>query len=104
MLEHSVEIIQHVSGWDAQDANALARQPLISNRVSGRPVTSVVRFTVDLDRKVCCGAEKVEHIRAGGVLASIANTIRFLSELLPEEDFRQAHSSPELSRQPLVAA
>jgi hypothetical protein len=91
VLEHSVEVLQNFVGRDPYDTNASALKPVVTNLIPLWPITPAVCFSIDLDRDIGGSAKEIEHVRPSGMLPPVLKAVRFLSELTPQQHFRQAH-------------
>jgi len=84
-----IRVGEHVLGGNAQDLDALLRQPSRPHVVSPRPVAHVMRHAINLDRELPRSAVKVEHVRPDRVLLSDADF--GFAQPNPKKRFRQAH-------------
>jgi len=95
VLNYSVQITKHFGSWNAADFHAVGGKPYVAGYVVLRPITPIVHFTVNLDRKPALRAEKVEHVRASRMLAAELVSAGPCPQCLPEQHLRQAHLSPQ---------
>ena len=67
-----VEIGQNFARGDAKRLHASRLDPRVSHAISFRPIATRMRLAIDLDCQAAFGAEEVENVRAGWVLAAEA--------------------------------
>jgi hypothetical protein len=91
-----IGISQHVLGRNAQDLNALAPDPLGPHLIALRPITSVMRKPIHLDRQLCRWAIEVQNIRPNRVLAPKPHLCATQPD--PQQFLRQRQFAPKPPR------
>jgi hypothetical protein len=70
----------------------------VPRRIPLRTVTTIVRFAIDLDSQPHGQTGEIDHVVILGTLLAESEPTRPPAELLPEENFRQAHLPAETAR------
>ena len=70
-------------------------QPVVAQFITFSPVAHVMRNAIDLDGQLRPGAEEVDDIGAGGVLAPEFQAAGALAQVLPEQDFGQRQAAAQ---------
>ena len=92
------KVIQNRACRNAQGRNARTCEPTISRVIPVRVVTHAVDHAIHLNGKPRIGAIEIQNIRATRVLAAEFQSAGPFAQLTPEQDFRQRHFAPQLSR------
>ena len=90
-------VVQHITRGNAQHINPGVREIAIARRMPRRMIAARMGLAVYLDCKPRIAAEKVEPVRAAGVLATEFEAARPSSEHLPKQHFWQAHGAAQLA-------
>ena len=89
---------QHVACRDASCLDAVAHQPGISPSVVLGLLGVVVDHSVHFDGQPGIEAIEIQNAGAGLVLAAELEPSRSLAKRLPEQNFRERHSSAQIAR------
>jgi hypothetical protein len=98
ILEHCIDIAQHLNRRDPQGCDAAGSEPIVSPLVARRPVAPLMSRAIDFDREPSVAAVEVENINSGGMLPPKLEPAWPLSKRLPEQHFRQGHLAAKLAR------
>jgi len=97
VVDHCSNVIKNVFSSIAQYGDILIRKPSVADRVPRWPMPKIMASAINLDRKPCLSAEKVETIRAGRMLAPEFQACRAIAEFSPQEALWQAQPASQLS-------
>ena len=95
---YSFHVAQQLRGRDAQGCDLMPDKPRIPQRIPERLVSTIMRFSVDLDAQLCSIAVKIESIWSRRMLFAPLVPGLTSSKLPPQQDFGQAHLASEGSR------
>lgn len=84
-----MQVGQNSASGQAQNGESGRPQESVSAFIAFRPVTKLMRSTIDLDRKAALQADKIENDPAEWVLATKFEAARSFTKLPPHQDFRQ---------------
>ena len=90
-------VVQHITRGNAQRINPGVREIAIARRIPRRTIAARMGLAVYLDCKPRTAVEKVEDVRAAGVLATEFEAARPCSKHLPKQHFRRAHGAAQLA-------
>jgi len=90
-IQAHLQILQHVSRRNSEHGKSLPVQRRVPRAIAFRPVVAIVRFAIDLDPQSNFEAGEVDYVRSYRKLASEAKTVGPFAQLLPQQDFGQAH-------------
>ena len=97
MAHDRFKVRQNVGRGDPQREDTLKAKRLIAHQIPLRPVATVMRLAIDLNRQPGVGAEEIEHIRTERVLAAKLQPTRTRSQDTPEQHFRQRHLTTKVA-------
>ena len=92
-----VRIFEDIGGRNTQCLDSSGPQALVPNVIPPGPVAARMRLPVHFDRQPRVGAEKIQHIGSGRMLASKLQAIRALSKPMPDDDLGQSHLATKLA-------
>ena len=98
MRQRRLEIAVDFSGRDAERADTRLCKPGVSHLIALRPISAIMRLSVDLDREPGVCAEEVEDIRPARMLTPELEAARPNRKMSPEQQFRKAHRASQASR------
>jgi len=91
-----IQISQHLPRRNPQRPNIGMKEIRIAQFIVRRPIAARMCFAVYLDRQSRIAAEKVEDVRAAGVLATEFEAARPCSKHLSQQHFRH-HGAAQLA-------
>ena len=96
----SIQIAEHLCGRNPQCRESRLGDRSVAYGVAHRPITSLVRIGIDLDRQSGLEAGEVERERIQRKLTSESEAIRPSAKHRPQPHLRRAHLAPQLTRAP----
>jgi len=86
-----LQILQNVPSPNPEHRKSLSFQRRDPRAIAFRPVATIVRLAIDLDPQSDFEAGEVDYVRSNRKLAAEAKTAGPFAQLLPQQDFGQAH-------------
>jgi hypothetical protein len=98
ILHGSVQIIEYVTGSNAQNRHAPYTQLQVSFLIPLRAIAAIMGCTINFDSEFGSVAVEVRHVAPCSLLAAKLQSGRPFSQLLPKQDFGEAHGSTQFPR------
>ncbi len=91
-------VVKDFTRGNAKRSIPLRHQPFVPSFIAPRICAPIMRFPVHLDRQPRFETDEVEHERPRRMLPPPFKAARPLSQLAPQQHFRQGHLSAEFPR------
>jgi len=91
MRDDPLQIVQHARGGNAQSMDIVQHQPGIARCVERRPLSTIMRFAIDLDAKQRVRTEEIERVGTCGMLTTKLERAGAFAQFTPENDLGQRH-------------
>jgi len=95
--KYGVHVAKNIARCNADDSEALTSEDRIASGVSLRSVTERMALAIDFNEEAGFQAREIHCHLADGKLAAELQPCGSLAEHLPQQHFRQAHLTPQLT-------
>jgi hypothetical protein len=97
VAKHGVQILEHIASGDTQDAETFSPQQRITGPIPAWLIAVSVTLAIDFNDEAPFKTSKIDSDWTDGKLPSELEPSWSLAQLLPEQDFGQAHLTPQLA-------